>query len=321
MRATRTFLRRILAFAFLLSLCLWTNAQTRHYQLLDASTYLDDCAICDRLSIAYPMRGEFDLVLLSENSLFSRYALTNLHFVAGPSAQPTFKLTGEGELQIGGEVALLQTWVLRLTVDPHIFTNAIILTNSSKTLDRFFPNLSASCVQSDGTLTSTVYLEIKAAPVEEIWFLSRKPVGTFKAGDILSSRGRLVKSESELLSTIGITNPPPAFTLDALDIRTGYRFSVSPPVTETIYGPVSDGDFFSGPQNFYRPSSGWGSSAFARTHLIPESTRSTSSTGGTPCRSIFYFPFASRPFPANSTAHSGAATCSKLPSAPLLQTP
>jgi hypothetical protein len=35
---------------------------------------------------------------------------------------------------------------------------------------------------------STVYLEIKAAPVEEIWFLARKPVGSLQPGDILSTR-------------------------------------------------------------------------------------------------------------------------------------
>jgi hypothetical protein len=57
-----------------------------------AAPFLDDCAFCDRLSIAYPMRGEFDLVPLTENSLSSRYSVTNLQFFSGPSAQPVFKL-------------------------------------------------------------------------------------------------------------------------------------------------------------------------------------------------------------------------------------
>jgi hypothetical protein len=234
--------------AFLLAappLCLQANAQTGHYQLLEGSTFLDDCAFCDRLSISYPMRGEFDLLPLAENTLLSRYALTNLQFVAGPSGQPVFKLTGGGVLEIGGEVALLQKWMLQLRITPHVSTNTIVLTNSTKTLDRFLPNLSVSCVQSNGTLDSTVYLEIKAAPLEEIWLLARKPVQTFQPGDILSTRGRLVKSLAELLAPLGITNPPPGLTLDALDIRTGYRFSLSGAIPDAL-DPIRDGDLLSG---------------------------------------------------------------------------
>jgi hypothetical protein len=246
MKATLGLLQRIWHLALLFTFpagCAVTNAQ--HYQLLEGSTFLDDCAVCDRLSIAYPMRGEFDLVLLSENSLFSRYSVTNVHFFAGPSAQPVFKLAGDGEMQIGGEVALLQQWQLKLAITPRASTNEIVLTNSTKTVDRAFPNLSVSCVESNGSFISTVRMEIKAAPVEEIWFLARKPVGLLRAGDILSSSGRLVKSQTELLAEIGITNPPPGLTLDALDIRNGYRFSVSESFANTAFGPVEEGDFFS----------------------------------------------------------------------------
>src|SRR5438046_5487666 len=48
------------------------------YRLLQGSTFLDDCRICERLTMPLPMRGTFDLVLLEDTGTVTRYALSNI---------------------------------------------------------------------------------------------------------------------------------------------------------------------------------------------------------------------------------------------------
>ena len=40
--------------------------QVWRYQLLEGSTFTDDCPICDRIPIVVPMRGTFQLRLLED---------------------------------------------------------------------------------------------------------------------------------------------------------------------------------------------------------------------------------------------------------------
>ena len=52
------------------------------YRLLEGSTLLDVCPICDRLSRPLPLRGEFDLVPVSSNSFSTRYHLFDVKLTA-----------------------------------------------------------------------------------------------------------------------------------------------------------------------------------------------------------------------------------------------
>src|SRR6266511_5624292 len=52
-----------------------STQQVWSYRLLEGSTFLDDCPICERLTTPWPMRGTFDLILLEDTGTVTRYAL------------------------------------------------------------------------------------------------------------------------------------------------------------------------------------------------------------------------------------------------------
>src|SRR2546425_10504700 len=60
-----------------------TANQPWAYLLVHDSYLLDDCQLCDRISIPVPMRGTFNLRLIDETPISSRYALEDLNFTAG----------------------------------------------------------------------------------------------------------------------------------------------------------------------------------------------------------------------------------------------
>src|SRR5262245_16317254 len=78
--------------------------QTLAYTLLEGSYLIDDCLICGRPTILWPMRGTFNLTLIEENPLFRRYAVRDIKFTT--QNDPPYAVAGQGTYQIGGEVAL-----------------------------------------------------------------------------------------------------------------------------------------------------------------------------------------------------------------------
>src|SRR6187549_329563 len=80
----------------------------KHYTLLSGSYLQDDCLICGRPTVQEPMTGTFDLRLIASNVRSSRYRIENIHFSAGPSFGRTYTVSGQGSIEIGGEVAVVQ---------------------------------------------------------------------------------------------------------------------------------------------------------------------------------------------------------------------
>src|ERR1035441_1557638 len=87
------------------------------YTLVDGSQLLDDCPICDKLSIPLPMRGTFQLRLLAQGPIYASYALENISFQAGSPGGIIYQATGQGLYEFGGEVANLQSLSLTLLID------------------------------------------------------------------------------------------------------------------------------------------------------------------------------------------------------------
>jgi len=71
-----------------------TNRVT--YSLLEGSYFIDDCPICDRLTIEEPLRGTFDLVLLQNTPPYSKYSVQNIQLTAGPGFSGQSYIAGEG---------------------------------------------------------------------------------------------------------------------------------------------------------------------------------------------------------------------------------
>jgi hypothetical protein len=81
-----------------------------HYQLIEGSFLTEDCLLCERPTISVPMRGSFDLFLMSVGPLFTDFAMRNIDFQSG-----TNQIRGEGTFRFGGQVAVMQD--MRLEVE------------------------------------------------------------------------------------------------------------------------------------------------------------------------------------------------------------
>jgi len=230
-----------------------TNTGWR-YMLLDASQITDDCPICGRPTIAYPLRGTFDLVLVGTGPLFTAYRLTNISFYAASKAQPLYTVTGSGSYRVGGEVAvrqevLLQTEVCNTTPS----CRDVTFTNENVFPTVAFPLIDVSVTQTQASLVSVYSMRIVAAPVREIWFAvpngftATNSSVEVRAGDVLSHTGRIVRTNSFLMQSVGITNPSPALRVDAFDVAPGGEifFSLNDDVTSPTLGPLFEGDLLS----------------------------------------------------------------------------
>src|ERR1043166_602231 len=169
------------------------------YRLLNDSYLLDDCPICDRISLPEPLRGTFSLRLLEQNPLFSSYAVEGIDFRAG--SPRTYTVKGSGTLRIGGEVALLLQMSLQTEIDDGFTNKLCYFTNLTRTVDRPWPMLDVTLVQTNGTLAQVFTLRLAAAPLREIWLSTARgftpttgeslSTSVF-GGDLISSSGRVV---------------------------------------------------------------------------------------------------------------------------------
>ena len=224
-----------------------------HYRLIDGSSLTDDCEMCGRPAIRMPLWGEFEMVLVEENPLFSRYHLFDIRFSSGTG----YELKGEGEYQVGGEVVLRQD--LRLDVEAKgtfLGSRTMSLTSAAGPPPRLWPMWAVDARETDSPPLSTLILELRAAPSHEIWFSTGTGMTPgaqpgieprISGGDVLTDTGRRVKTNAELVSALGWSAAEEPLSIDALTIVPGgevwYSFSESH-VSPTL-GRIGDGDLVS----------------------------------------------------------------------------
>jgi hypothetical protein len=222
-----------------------------HYRSVAGTTLLDDCAVCDRPPIWVPMAGGFDLVHTGGNPLFERFHVLNLRFSDG-AVPPGVEITGEGVLEIGGEVAIQQRWTLYLNVRTPAGPRAATLQNPNLAPLRLWPMLAAELVEGDGTDFSRFYLTLAVAPFRELWFTTThgltpgaggEPAARVSGADLLSDAGRVVVAGAALLKGAGL---PPELGVDGFDVIPGgggeVAFSIDRAAVSTLLGEVSGGD-------------------------------------------------------------------------------
>jgi hypothetical protein len=242
MKTKSYFLGALLA-AFLFNV---TAAAERvwRYQLLEGSTFQDDCNICGRPTIIVPMRGSFLLRLIEEGPRGSRYAVENLVFKASDDGGSEVNATGE--YRVGGDFAITQDMSLSGYVANNLQLKEASFASQSVVITRRQPMIAITMVQTNGTPTSTITLEIKAAPFQEIWFstdssfhTATKPEDNLvRSGDLLSMNGHIVKTSVELQGRF----PGPTYEdigLDAVGLLPGAELAFS---GHTL-GVLLDGDF------------------------------------------------------------------------------
>lgn len=224
--------------------------QAVHYELVDESTLVEDCYPCGPPTVLRPMRGSFDLVLVEETPLSARYELREIHLEAGSETEPR-TVTGSGTLEVGGEVALRQTAVLHLEYNDR----AIVLTNESPTLERWWPMVAFTALETPAEVFY-LRLNIAAAPLREIWFstvhgmtpgLPFPGFPRLSPAELLAEPGRVVRSEARLLAALEIDPWPTAANVDALAIGAGgeVMFSLTENVKSRVLGELQEGDLVS----------------------------------------------------------------------------
>ena len=133
------------------------------YTLVDGSQLLDDCPICDRVSIPVPMRGTFQLRLLVPGPLSTSYALENISFHAGTPGGISYQVTGQGTYVVSGEIVNLQDLSLTLLIDDGVNPVQGYFTNDSRFVTRRWPMMQISVTQTNGTDARVFHLGINAA--------------------------------------------------------------------------------------------------------------------------------------------------------------
>jgi len=225
------------------------------YQLVGGSYLIDDCQVCGRPTLMWPMTGSFDLVFLEDGPLFTTYEVTNLQFLAG-SGFWEHHVKGSGTYAIGGEFALQQFMRLQLDISDGFTNKPAFFTNQHTAFDRPWPMINVTLTQTNGTLLQTYHLNICAAPLRDLWFSTatgfdsgkaQSPTNHISHGDLLSFHGRVVKRQHELTARLGIMPIVPDVGLDAVDVAPGGEllFSITQKIFSERIGTLQHGDLLS----------------------------------------------------------------------------
>jgi hypothetical protein len=226
------------------------------YQLLEGSTILNDCLVCDRLSIPKSLRGSFDLVLEQSNPIDTTYSLTNIQWQTGDWPTGGYRLEGYGQWIVGGEVAVRQEMTLQITLYSAEGATNKIFTNITASVTRQAPMLQIDLAQTNENLMEFFTLNLRAAPIRELWFSTgsgltagiwKDPTNHVSRSDILSMDGHIVKTGQSLFGRLGIMPMVPDLGLDALDIGPGAEvfYSINDDVFSETLGPLHPGDLLS----------------------------------------------------------------------------
>lgn len=227
------------------------------HQLLEGSTILNDCVICDRISIPKVLRGSFDLVLETSNPVNTTYSLTNIQWQTGDWPTSGYRLEGYGQLKTGGEVVMRQEMTLQITLYSAEGATHKTFTNAIASIKRNAPMLQIDLSQTNESLVEFFTLSLCAAPIRELWFSTgsgltagiwKDPTNHVSRSDILSMDGRVVKTGAALFSRLGIMpSGVPDLGLDALDIGPGAEvfYSIADEVYSETLGPLHPGDLLS----------------------------------------------------------------------------
>ena len=232
--------------------------QRWHYRLLDGSTLLDECPICDHLSRPVPLRGDFDLVLVGTDPLNSHYHLFNVLFLVENYDAVTYMVGGEGDYTVGGEVAVRQT----LTLDVDVLGQSAQkkttgFTNVVGPPGRLWPMLAVDVDETQGTATQFYHLQLRAAPLTELWFTTTQGftpssqwtgiTNPITGGDVISDLGRVVKWRADLLGQLGLGTNVVKSGVDAFDLAPGGTglVSLTGDATSAILGALQEGDLLS----------------------------------------------------------------------------
>lgn len=121
----------------------WSNVPAAgiFYELAPGSNFFQGCVgpcMCPVQDVGQ-IEGTFDLVPIHPTPLFTRYAMTEIHWTVIDSEGIIHRIRGNGIYEIGGEALLMQQMTLFLSIDrrqPVIFDSGLVPATSR------FPHIS-----------------------------------------------------------------------------------------------------------------------------------------------------------------------------------
>jgi hypothetical protein len=138
------------------------------YTLLSGSTLTDECPICARAAIVVPLTGTFALQMLDQNSLVTRYALTNISLHSGATSGPQYQVVGSGVYQVGGEVALLQSLFVNAQISNGTTSANALLASTNGPVLQPWPKIQVKVDQTNSTPAQLYSLTLVAVPAPHI---------------------------------------------------------------------------------------------------------------------------------------------------------
>lgn len=225
--------------------------QNYHYTLLGDSVIIEDCQICGRPLIPQPLRGTFSIEITNQNPISTQFAIKDVNFYSGTADDPLYLATGEGKGEIFGEVALIQRIILNLTIyRKYNPPRQLTFTNTTPSMVFTPPMVNCELAQTQEDPIQYYTLKIVAAPLHEILFSTESGFTSGNSnirgtgGDILSNKGKIIKTKNDLIKDLHLINPPPSLNVDALDILQGgiILFSFDQKVTSQTIGAIDEGD-------------------------------------------------------------------------------
>ena len=221
---------------------LFSSATTRgvRYRLIEGSWLIDDCLPCGRPVLQVPIRGTFWLRPTGHDMWFFYFAIHDLRLTStAPQAGYTGRL--EGKYQIGGDFALVHQMTLLGRINEFEglqFDSGVAFPQVG------FPWIEIDLQQVPPTdPLHTFSLHLIAVPWPAIWFSTEhgfhasRPLcnkdSYISDGDLLSASGRVIRTNHQLTSRLGIMPVVPDLGLDAvlkppLKIRDGFSPLRSP---------------------------------------------------------------------------------------------
>ncbi len=203
------------------------------YNHIDGSQLVDDCPVCDRIPIVEPIRGTFELRVLENSPLATTFAIANINFTNSGTLNRTYQVTGNGFLNVSGEVAIKLNLYLKVFINNGITNQLCYFDTNWAGFNRPWPMFQASVDQTNGTPAQQFHLDLNAAPFREIWFSTSSNFSAgisneiVSSGDLLSNKGRRVKANTQLTSPFVLMPPAPDLGLKDFDILPGGEVAFS----------------------------------------------------------------------------------------------
>jgi len=184
------------------------NGATR-YRLVEGSWLVDDCTICGKPTVLVPITGGFRLITDQPDMYYENYRVEVLHAQGGTGDKYDVRL--EGTYRIGGHLAILHEMTLRGSINGkggYVFESGLVQPGEKWPwieieVQQVLPDPKENPLQ-------VFSLNLVAVPWPQLWFSTEvgltsghSGIGRASDGDLLSSVGRTVRTNNQLVGRLG----------------------------------------------------------------------------------------------------------------------